>query len=385
MAKIDDQNQKDALPCVVYSHPYADWDLPSARHKYLMTAVSETTPVFYLNCAPHLSRLFNVPKPVDEVARPNLVVIRNSYGLRRSRWARLRWTRKIASVIDARRLEAIFKKHGAREILLWVAMPSEELIDDLKFQHLVYDCIDPSFNTATQDLYDRNEYSIAQRARLVFCTAQSLLERLQPHNARTFLIPNACCYEEYAPELNEEIPRPAQLDEIKTPIIGFSGHIDGRVDLELLETTVRRLSQYTFVFAGGVRDDRQKEFAPIAQLPNVISLNTVSVEENRQWVKAFDVGLIPFKPGEANDCLNTVKMWMYFAAGKPVVSTDLRESRLHEPFVHVAKNNDEFEAAIMRAVEDDSPSQIEARLEFARRNTWQHRADRVLELLHRHL
>lgn len=371
-----------ALPTIVYAHAYAPWDVPPSRQKYLMKALSQHTRVFYLDCAPFSVQLHKVPRPHAEQIHDNLIVVRNAFGLRRSRWIRLgKFARNVVCRLDARRLDAIFRQYGAPKTTFFMSMPDEELVQGMTSHGLVYDCMDPNFNEAHQARYNRIEYSIAQRAQLVLCSAQSLLERLQPFNEHTFLVPNACCYEEYAPELNRDLPRPAQLENRHEPVVGFSGYVDGRVNLDLLEAAVHRLPQYLFVFAGGVRNDREEQFKRIESLPNVLALGTVDVEQNRAWVKAFDVGLIPFLPSEAADGLNTVKMWMYFAAGKPIVSTNLRESRLHDAYIQVTQTEDEFVQAIVRAVENDTPEKIEARLHFARENTWQQRAETVVNAM----
>jgi hypothetical protein len=107
----------------------------------------------------------------------------------------------------------------------------------------------------------------------------------------------------------------------------------------------------------------------------------VSLAEGEAYTVHFDVGLIPFTAGEMCDAINPVKMWMYLAAGKPVVSTFLRECRRYAPQVRTSTTPDEFVAAILSAVSDRSADAFAARLELAEKNTWDQRARDAMSIL----
>src|SRR5439155_6779412 len=118
----------------------------------------------------------------------------------------------------------------------------------------------------------------------------------------------------------------------------------------------RRLPQYTFALVGRVNWDQEDRVRPLRSLPNVILPGAVSVEEGRTYTAAFDVGLIPFLPGTVGDAINPVKMYMYLVAGKPVVTTWIRECRRHAPYVAAAQTHEQFAAAIQAAAEARLPT-----------------------------
>ena len=114
--------------------------------------------------------------------------------------------------------------------------------------------------------------------------------------------------------------------------------------------------------------------AGLRGLPNVIVTGAVSYEDGHRWAAAFDVGLIPFLPGEMCDAINPVKMYMYLVTGKPVVSTWINECVRHGDWVYAARDAAGFAAAIRKAVAEDGPDRRAARVAFGLRNRWQDRA-----------
>jgi hypothetical protein len=121
--------------------------------------------------------------------------------------------------------------------------------------------------------------------------------------------------------------------------------------------------------------------AELKRLPNVIMPGAVSIEDGNAYTAAFDVGLIPFLPGPIGDGINPVKMWMYLAEGKPVVTTWLRECRRYAPHVRAAATAEEFIGAVREAAEGDVPERRAARIALAARNTWLDRAGEAIHLL----
>ena len=113
----------------------------------------------------------------------------------------------------------------------------------------------------------------------------------------------------------------------------------------------------------------------------VVVPGNVSMDEGRTYVAAFDVGLIPFLPGHIGDAINPVKIYMYLMAGKPVVSTWVRECRHHVPLVYAAKDTIEFISAIRKAAGENDAAHIDERIEFALQNTWEKRAQTALSHL----
>ncbi len=359
---------------VVYAYPYTNWDMPPARQRYLMTALSQYTEVYYLDRPPGATR-YRFGLPYAEPVSPSLTIIRNAFGLRYSRLRQ--YSERAAVALDAVHLHTLLRQRGVAKYIYWVGAPDPLLLQGMQCEHLVYDCIDPCFIPSEQEQFDRNELAIARAAKIVFCTAETLLVRCGAVNTASHLLPNACSPDEYPPERNPSLPLPAPLQNRgDRPVIGFMGTMDWRMDVETLAYAAQCLPEYTFALAGRVNYDQEERLRVLRALPNVVVLGTVSLGEGRAYTAAFTVGLILFVPGPMCDAVNPVKMYMYLAAGKPVVTTDLRETRTPgEPLVYATRTPDEFVAAIRRAVAEASDTSLrEARVAFARQNTWDERA-----------
>ena len=363
---------------IVYYYPSIRWDdtFPSRQHK-LMAALSELHPVVFLD-SPHFTGSFlDMRKPRFKAITPNLTLIEEAFGWRQARLGRK--LGKISAMQDGLWLKKLLAEHGITEYIYWMSSPSPEMLVGMRTDRLVYDCIDPCFLESQQAAHDVAEREVAQQAKLVFCTAESLQERLLKWNPKSVLLPNGCDPATNHPDKTTAIKRPDRLKDVDTPIIGFMGTFDWRIDSEILAEAARRLPEYTFALPGRINADQKDKLTSLMSLPNVVMPGSVSEEDGQAYTAAFDVGLIPFRPGEMNDAINPVKMFMYMIAGKPIVSTWVRECRRYAPYVTAAKDVDAFVEAIRRAVEDNSPEAAAQRVAFASKNSWHDRAVEALE------
>jgi glycosyltransferase involved in cell wall biosynthesis len=263
---------------------------------------------------------------------------------------------------------------------LWLSVPQPQLLTGLRVDRLVYDCIDPCFSPELQADFDRAEYAVAAEAKVVFCTAQTLLDRMSRVHDDAHLLNNAASPELYAEE-QAAGDVPTSLQGRPRPIVGYLGTIDWRLDCETLTHAAKALPDYTFCIAGRVNADQEPRVAELRSLPNVVMPGAVPAEEGARYNHAFDVGVIPFLPGHVGDGINPVKMYMYLLAGNPVVSTWLNEGRLAQPHVRATRTPAEFAEALHEAVTEPDEQAHDARVAFARANTWRHRAQQAVGLL----
>lgn len=369
------------VPAILYAYPEIRWDMVPARQRYLMEAMSAHCQVVFLNGPSLDGRWIEARRPRAERLSDRLTVVHDSFCFRFSRLGRK--IRPLSAVLDGAWLRRLLTEQGVDDYLFWVAAAQPAVLPGMRHRHLIYDCIDPCFIKAMQPRFDRAEMYLARRASVVFCTAESLLERMMRVNSQAHLLPNACSLEEYAPQSGPSIPMPGLLRGRTKPVIGYMGTVDWRVDTATLIAAAKRLPQFTFAIVGRINNDRREDAASLRSLPNVVVPGPVSLEEGRAYAAAFDVGIIPFLPGPIADAINPVKMYMYLAGGKPVVSTWCRECRNHEPLVRAARTPEEFAAALERAAAENGAEDVARRVEFARRNTWKDRADSAVAILRR--
>lgn len=372
MSKV--RTHAEPLP-IVYAFA-GRYDMTPARQQYLMNAMAAHTKVFFLNMPRITGRRFERLRPTTERITESLTVVHDAFGFRLSRGSR--HIRKIASAIDGRWLRRVLHEQGVRDYVLWLSAALPEVLPGLSTSRFVYDCIDPCFVQGEEERVLAKESALARKATLVFASAESLVENLKPVNPNTHLLMNACAFDEYKPGSGSGASLPAQLSGRPRPCIGYMGTVDWRLDVETLVAAARALPNATFAIVGRINADQETRIAELRKLPNVLITGAVSAEEGHRFVAAFDIGLVPFLGGAMGDGVNPVKMWMYLAAGKPVVTTWMRECRRYAPYVRAARDPQEFAQFLRDELAGNDAAARTARLAFAQQHTWEKRAEEAV-------
>lgn len=159
----------------------------------------------------------------------------------------------------------------------------------------------------------------------------------------------------------------------RPPVAGFLGALFEWVDLELIAETARRLPEVRFVLCGPTRWGTP--VSVLRGLPNLVRLDARPHREARQLLHTFDVGLVPFVDDEIGRCSDPIKLYEYLACGLPVASTLEPAADKAPPSIHVGRGPRRFAEAVLGALDERSASRRSARVEFARRSTWEVRAE----------
>ena len=87
--------------------------------------------------------------------------------------------------------------------------------------------------------------------------------------------------------------------------------------------------------------------------------------------------MLPYAINLETQHISPIKMYEYWAAGKPVVSTPIPAALRHRSAVHVAESHDEFLATIDRLIDSPAGEDSVRLVELASRNSWQSRVERI--------
>jgi hypothetical protein len=341
----------------------------------LMAALAKHTSVVILQASANIHEHLSIPtRPTIERLDEGLFLMRDAFSVRTHRIGKHFW--KLSSKVDGRWFRRALNEAGLGDYLMWLTVNDPVLSQGTPAERLVYDCMDPNFLDNTQAEFDRSEFALAARAKVVFASAASLFARMQGANRNTYLLPNATAVDD---AVNESEPPPPLRERIG-PVVGYLGTIDWRFDADCVTYAASALPDVTFAIVGRVNADQEAKVARLRQLPNVVMPGQVGKVEGAAYTKAFDVGLIPFTPSAMNDAINPVKMYMYLASGIPVVSTWIAECRAN-PLVTAAETHDDFVQAIRNSLDQRDEVSVQSRKEFGRTNTWDHRARTAIEVL----
>lgn len=254
-----------------------------------------------------------------------------------------------------------------------------QFLNDQRFDLVCYDLVDHfevfsgRFNYRRFEAWEREQL---QRSDLVFYTAERLREYANSRtSARLVSLPNAGNAEFFRRQA-AALPLPADIASIPRPRAGFVGAIFRWLDFDLLAHVMKALPEVHFVFIGPVED--WGLLSALTGLGNFHHLGLKPYEQVPAYLNAFNVCLCPFKTDDVGQAVDPVKMYEYFALGKPVVASRIYELAKLQPMTYVADHAEEFASGIRQALAESGSELAARRVEFALENSWARRVDRLI-------
>jgi teichuronic acid biosynthesis glycosyltransferase TuaH len=175
----------------------------------------------------------------------------------------------------------------------------------------------------------------------------------------------------------DSAPLPADVG-LPSPIAGFIGRINNRMDLGLLEGIASRGRSLLLV---GPKDPafQPERFAALADRPNVRWVGPKPFADLPSYMRVIDVGLVPYRDSAFNRGSFPLKTLEYLAAARAVVGTDLPATRwLATDLVCIANGPVDFAGQVDRlAAAERTPGLMTRRREFAASHTWACRASEM--------
>lgn len=232
---------------------------------------------------------------------------------------------------------------------------------------LVYDCLDEhsGFGTMSSKGLDR-EAELFRRSDLVVATSQSLYAKAAKLARRSVRIPNAGDFEHF-----RQAGSGVVLPELQGPVIGYYGAIAEWFDVELVCAAAAARPSWNFVLIGHTTG---ADIRPLRRFSNVHLVGEQPYNELPAYLHRFDVACIPFRLNRLTAATDPVKFYEYLSAGKPVVAVRLPELERHSGLFYPVTGAVDFVTQLEAALREDSPNRVSERVEFARQNTWRHRA-----------
>jgi glycosyltransferase involved in cell wall biosynthesis len=142
--------------------------------------------------------------------------------------------------------------------------------------------------------------------------------------------------------------------------LGFYGVIDERMNLALVDGIAQARPDWQLVFIGPVTKIDPES---LPQHSNIHYLGSKTYQELPHYIASWDVALLPFALNESTRFISPTKTPEYLAAGKPVVSTSIRDVIRpygQEGFVHIADSVDDFIEKIELAMQQGQPDRVDA-------------------------
>lgn len=244
---------------------------------------------------------------------------------------RFRWVRMATYMIYALFLSLfmVLRYFGSKRVV-WFFEPFHipALLPIFSGFTKIYDCVDyyPAFNQRA-----KSEHTTLLRvATSVYANSAPLAKAIRVIRDDVVTVPLGFAETEF------ERARVLTVPPRKTPFtVGYIGSISSRIDFPLLTRTVKKLRDVQFLFFGSIepdvfgrKDNTYDAFQSILRCSNVQWIPSISKASIPSVLARTDVGIIPYRiDNDFNRYSFPMKVMEYFAAGRPVVSTDIYSLR----------------------------------------------------------
>ncbi len=285
---------------------------------------------------------------------------------------------------------------GLRADLLWTYNPLTALLLPLQpsgYRQLAYHCVD---DLAAQPcmpvpLIQREEERLCRICDQVFVTSLELLHTRSPFNPHIRYDPNVADVAHFARARDRSGPVPMDLQNLPVgPRLGFVGAVSGyKLDLELLARLARHRPDVQLVLIGRVGEgDPGTDLQLFQGLINVHLLGPRPYEQLPDYLRGFDLALLPSPINAYTRSMFPMKFFEYVAAGVPVVATDLPALQDQAHLAQLCSDTESFLTAVDRLLAD--PPGLGARTPVPLQNlpdwcSYSRRTQSMLDELHRRL
>jgi len=291
------------------------------------------------------------------------------------------WARPFNEAILNYQIKRVMKKLCMKNPVLWVACPPAcDTAIKIRKGKLLYQRTDryeddPHVDREMILKYDRK---LKAEADITVYVNKSLYDEETDQCKKAFFLDHGVDYELFASAENSK-DIPAEIADIKRPIVGYFGRMAGhKFDVEFVDKVTELLPEFSFVFVGrasqGCRDMLVRD--------NIHMLAQQPYERIPHFGKCFDVAILPWRINKWTAAANPIKLKEYLALGKPVVSTPAyTELNSYLDVVYEAKTPEEFAECIKKAWSGNNPELVKKRREKVAKASWDSKAELVLREL----
>lgn len=283
----------------------------------------------------------------------------------------------------------LFQEHNINEYVFWYYTPMAlKFTDHFNPVASVYDCMDElsAFKGAHTQL-SMLEKELFQNVDLVFTGGQSLYEAKCGQHPAVYAFPSSIDASHFG-KARTNVIDPEDQASIPHPRLGFFGVIDERFDSELLDQVAAKRPDWQFIMIGPVvKIDPES----LPKHPNIHYLGPKKYNELPDYLAGWDIALLLFARNDSTRFISPTKTPEYLAAGKPVISTSIRD--VVRPYgelklVEITDTADEFiqaaEKIMARSPESDWLNRVDAFLEnISWDKTWTQMSELIEDVIQR--
>ena len=268
---------------------------------------------------------------------------------------------------------------GMKRAILWAGSPTEQVVSLLNarpWELIVYDCIAdfPELYPYQSAKLLAAETALMRRADVALAVSHLLEHKLLRYGRPIVQhMPNGLGLDRFA----RPSSLPLELANLHRPIIGYLGAMRENVfDMTLVAGMAKSHREWSLLLAGPI--DREL-MGRIDDAPLHLA-GQVPYDDVPGWLRACDVGIIPYIESAATRAMNPHKIYEYLACGLPVISSPLPELDVFGDLVIQAAGPDRFSFAVHAALEEGRQRAAQ-RQQAAAPHNWDRRFAQITSLL----
>jgi UDP-galactopyranose mutase len=365
----------ETVDLVCFSH--LRWDFVFQRPQHLLTRCAKNRRVFFIEEPVYCNGSMRLEVREAE-AGVHVVTPQLPEGLR---------SQIAINAVMKEMTRLLFASHDIKEYVFWYYTPMAlSFTDHFTPVASVYDCMDElsAFKGADSQL-PALEKQLFEHVDLVFTGGQSLYEAKRNQHSSVHAFPSSIDASHFGKARNS-VADPEDQANIPHPRLGFFGVIDERFDSELLDQVAAKRPDWHFVMIGPVV---KIDPASLPNRPNIHYLGPKKYNELPDYLAGWDIALLLFARNESTRFISPTKTPEYLAAGKPVISTSIRD--VVRPYgelklVEITDEPDEFiqaaERLLSRSTDSEWLTKVDAFLEdISWDKTWAQMSELINEVI----
>jgi glycosyltransferase involved in cell wall biosynthesis/SAM-dependent methyltransferase len=249
---------------------------------------------------------------------------------------------------------------------------------DIGFSSVIADLIDDQRKWQARPDYmervARNYADILSSADLAVANCEPVRDGFRDLRQDIVVVPNGA--EVFPPTQQWELPE--DLADLPRPIIGYVGNLRDRIDLVLIEKLAEKHPEWSIVLVGSAHDAKDVIALP-GRRPNIHLLGVRPYHEALAYIRHFDVAMMPHLSNALSDNMNPLKLYVYYALGVPIVTSEVANIGDIGPLVSVAGTHEGFIAAVETALQPRAGDRPAIDPDVLARVSWTARVQAILQ------
>lgn len=297
----------------------------------------------------------------------------------------IKWVQRLNSWALLSTLKFLKLKRRFKDAVVWTYNPMVlDLAEALKPVLLVYHSVDDltAAPRLPKEEIEFQEARLLKASDIVFVTSPALYDKYKRMiDGKLHYFPNVADYSHFSRARLPRLEVPEDLMQISRPRIGFVGAISSyKVNFPMLKELASRRPEWNFVMIGKVGEGDPYTDASDLNCSNIHFLGPKPYALLPNYVKGFDVCIIPSLHNNYTKAMFPMKFFEYMAAGKMIVATDLPALKEYQNAFLVAKDADEFIEQIESVLSGQKSFKADMD-RLAKQNTWESRLERMLQII----